>query len=128
MYVLSFFTDSGIPKLGLEATIKIIEIPSGTILVNDSPMIELNSGFYYYNFLDYNSSKDYAILCDGSDVLSNSDRYSYSGNESFVQDITNGVFDELLSNHIVDGSVSVLVQNINKNVEDNTALILASSM
>jgi len=104
MYVLSFFTDSGLPKTGLSTLIKIIEIPSGDVLVNNAAMTELNNGFYYYDFTIYDPTKDYAILCDGSTILTNADRYTYSGNENFVEDITNGVWDEPTSGHVVAGT------------------------
>ena len=119
MYVLSFFTDGGVPKTGLTPTIKIIDIPSGTIIVNGSNMTELNNGFYYYNFIIYDSTKDYAILCDGTAALLNSDRYVYSGNENFVDDISNGVWNENISEHTNTDTFGLLTQEIAGLVHSN---------
>lgn len=104
MYVLSCFTDSGLPKIGLSALIKIIEIPSGTIVVNNKVMAELSNGFYYYDFDTHDNTKDYAVLCDGSTALTNADRYMYSGNDSFVEDIVNGVWNEPISDYTTAGT------------------------
>lgn len=88
MYILAFFTDSGVPKTGLSCEIKIRDIPSGSILVNNLNMSELGDGFYYYDFTAYDATKDYAILCDGSATLSNTERYLVAGNENYLEDIS----------------------------------------
>ena len=51
MYIVAFFTNSGLPATGLNTPkIKIREIPSGTIIINNINMIEIDDGFYYYDF------------------------------------------------------------------------------
>lgn len=101
MYVLSFFTDGGVPKTSLTPTIKIIEVPSGTVVVNGLSMSELSNGFYYYNFSTYDYTKDYAILCDGGISLSDSERYVYAGNENFAEDINNVITGNELLKRVV---------------------------
>jgi hypothetical protein len=87
MYIVSFFTESGVPKTGLSATIKAREIPSGTIVINNEAMVEIGDGFYYYNYTNYDYTKDYAIVSDGSGTLANTERYQAAGNENYVEDI-----------------------------------------
>jgi len=83
MYVVSFFTDSGIPKIGLTPTITIIDISDNSTIINAVNMAEVSNGFYKYNFTAYNDTKDYAILSDGGATLENTDRYIGSSNELF---------------------------------------------
>lgn len=97
MYILSFFNDDGIPKTGLTPTIKIRDVSNGSLLINGSSMAEVGDGFYRYDYVAYDSEKDYAIVCDGGISLSDSERYVYAGNESYVDDVTNGVWSEPLS-------------------------------
>jgi hypothetical protein len=40
-------------------------------------MTDVGEGFYKYNFTAYDQLKDYTILVDAGDTLSNSDRYHY---------------------------------------------------
>jgi hypothetical protein len=90
MNILAYFSDNGVPATGLLIpTIKIREIPVGTLLVNGSSMTEIGDGFYSYDFTTYDSTKDYAIICDGTASLSDSDRYVYAGNENYIDDIEN---------------------------------------
>ena len=99
MYILSFFTDDGSPKTGLAPTIKIRDVSDGSLLVNGFSMPEVGDGFYRYDYSSYDSEKDYAIVCDGGISLSDADRYVYAGNESYVDDVTNGVWSEDLSTY-----------------------------
>jgi len=108
MYILSFFTESGVPKTGLSTTVTVREVPAGTIEVNGEAMLELGDGFYYYDFTTYDYTKDYAILADGSGTLVNAERYQASGNENFVEDI-NSVLTE---NSLLQRIVGLLHENI----------------
>ena len=84
MNILSFFTKAGSPAIGLNIpTVKVIEVPSSVIVVNNQNMTELSNGFYFYDFVGYDFTKDYAILCDGTIELSGSERYVVAGNESY---------------------------------------------
>ena len=109
MNIVSFFTKSGVPALNLlTPTIKIIEIPSGTIIVNNANMTELSDGFYYYNFSGYVYTKDYAIRCDGTSALSDSERYMIAGNENYYEDINT----VLSNNSLLQRIVGLLHENI----------------
>ena len=87
MQILAFFTSNGSPAAGLSPTIRIREIPAGTLVITDAAMTEIGDGSYSYNFTGYSVSKDYAIRCDGGSTLTGSERYTYAGNENYVDDI-----------------------------------------
>ena len=115
MYILSFFTSYGTPKTGLSATVKVIEIPTGTVLIDNASMIELENGFYYYDFTTHDLTKDYAVLCDGSNVLIASDRYVYGSADDFLVEIRNAVLDEPLTSHQTPGSIGQAISTIESN-------------
>ena len=122
MYILSFFTSEGIPATGLSPKVKIIEVPSGTVTVSAGEMSELSNGFYYYNFTDYSYTKDYAIICDGTDVLPVSERYVIAGNENYREDINN----VMTSNELLQRAVGLLHENIyidSPTYDDNNNLV-----
>jgi len=90
MNILAYFSNNGVPATSLIIpTIKIREIPIGTLLVNGDSMTEIGDGFYSYDFVDYDLTKDYAIICDGTSTLNDADRYVYAGNENYINDIEN---------------------------------------
>lgn len=80
---------SGAPALGLSPTIKIIDIATDTVVVSAGAMSEIPSsnGMYKYQFTAYDIEKNYAIVIDAGPTLVSAERYSYAGNESFVDDI-----------------------------------------
>ena len=119
MYVLSFFTQNSTPKTGLTPLIDIREVPSGSLVVNSQSMSELGGGFYYYNHTTYDSVKDYAIICDGTGILAESERYNIAGNESYVEDISNGVWNETISEHTNTDTFGLLTQEIAGLVHSN---------
>ena len=84
MNILAFFTNSGFPATGLSPTIRIREVPAGTLVVTDAAMTEVGDGHYSYDFTAYNYLKDYAIRCDGGATLTSSKRYTYAGNENYI--------------------------------------------
>ena len=87
MHILSFFTDSGVPKTGLTPIINVRNALTGLLLVSGTNMNEVGDGFYNYNFTSYEYNADYAIMCDGGIVLDDTERYVYASNENYVEDI-----------------------------------------
>ncbi len=79
MYVTAYFADQGSPKTGLSPTIDIYDLSDNSLLVDDGNMGEVGGGFYKYDFTDYSSAEDYAIVCDGGSGLSGANRYSTGG-------------------------------------------------
>jgi len=82
MWILAYFSDEGDPALGLLPTVRIRDISDGSLIVTDDPMVEKGDGFYGYDFVVYNDTKDYAIRCD-SVTLSGTDRYTYAGSGEY---------------------------------------------
>ena len=78
MIVRAYFADNGTPKTGLSPTINIRDMDN-TLVVNGAAMTELADGFYKYDFVTYDSSKDYVVLCDGGVALVGSERYAIGG-------------------------------------------------
>lgn len=78
MIVRAYFADNGTPKTGLSPTINIRDMDNN-LVVNGAAMTELADGFYKYDFAAYDSSKDYAVLCDGGATLVGSERYAIGG-------------------------------------------------
>lgn len=82
MIVSAFFTENGLPKTGLSATLRIRDLSDDSLVVTDAAMSEVGDGFYKYDFSSYDSSKEYAIRCDGSATLADHERYTYGGNDT----------------------------------------------
>lgn len=94
MNILAFFTSGGVPATGLSPTIRVRDVSTGTLVVTDAAMTEVGDGHYSYDYTGYDSTKDYAIRCDGGVTLPYGERYTYAGNESYVDDVAKGVWSE----------------------------------
>lgn len=82
MWILSFFTQDGIPTTGLNPLVKVLDVETGYSVVDNELMLETGDGFYRYEFNAYEPSRDYAIICD-SVTLSGSDRYTYASSGEY---------------------------------------------
>jgi len=109
MWILSPFTENGMPALGLFPTIRIRDISDGSLVVIDDPMIEKGDGFYAYDFAGYDDTKDYAVRCD-SVTLSGTDRYSYASSGEYNYELN-------LIESAIDG-VDTRTQGIESTVGD----------
>lgn len=87
MYIVVYFSESGVPKSGLLPTIIIRQISTGEMIINGGECVEIGNGFYRYDFVEYDYTKNYAILCDGGIVLNDYERYVVLGNDSIVDDM-----------------------------------------
>lgn len=109
MYIVSFFTQNNAPILHLlDAKIRIINVPDGVVIIDNEIMSELGYGFYYYNFAGYDYTKDYAIVCDGSDELPDAERYVIAGNENYHEDIDNVIS----NNNLLKRMIGLMHENI----------------
>ncbi len=106
--ILAHFTSGGSPATGLSPTIRVRDVDLGTLAVTDAAMTEVGDGAYTYDFTGYDSQKDYSIRCDGGTTLSGSERYTFGGNDSYVDD----VWDRDLSLHSTDGSAGKIVSDL----------------
>ena len=100
MNILSFFTDNGVPKTGLFPIINVREVLTGILVISGSNMTELGDGSYYYDYTNYDSEKDYAIVCDGGGSLTDIERYKFAGNENYINDIENMFDNNIILNGI----------------------------
>ena len=89
MWILAFFTDNGEPATGINPlpVIRIREIATGALVVNDVSMQETGDGFYAYDFSTYDSEKDYAFRCDAGDSFPDYDRYTYGSSGEYSESI-----------------------------------------
>lgn len=71
----AYFASDGSPTTGLSPTIKIYDVTDGSLLVDGEAMTEAGNGWYYYEYEDFNASKNYAVLCDGGVTLDAAERY-----------------------------------------------------
>ena len=77
MWVVSFFTENGEPVTGLSPIINIRDISDGSLVITSGTMTEKGDGFYAYDFVGYDDTKDYAVRSD-SVTLSGTDRYAFA--------------------------------------------------
>jgi hypothetical protein len=81
MLITSFFTENGIPKTGLSPTIRIRDLSDNSLVITDAVLTEVGDGYYSYEFVEYDDTKDYAIRTDGGASLNNYERYQSATNE-----------------------------------------------
>ena len=127
MQVLAFFTNSGVPATGLSPTVRIRDISDNSLLVTDAAASEIGDGWYKYNFTTYDSREEYAIRFDGGATLENTDRYTSGTNDSFIDDIVNGVWDSELADHTIPGTYGYELAtkadiNASINIDSTTAI------
>ena len=103
MLFTTYFDATGFPISGLSPTIKITEVGSGSVVVSGATMSEVGDGFYVYDFVGFDITKDYAILSDAV-TLPDSIRY---------KDAATGEYGDIINN----------INLVSDNVELRTALI-----
>lgn len=96
MLLTTYFDTSGEPVTGLTPIIKIRDIDTGAVVISGATMSEVGDGFYVYDFVGSDITKDYSILSD-SVTLSLKNRYKYSATGEYG-DIINNV--DLASDNI----------------------------
>lgn len=112
--ITAHFTTSGNPVTGLSPTIVIIRLdPSANVLeVNGGSLTEVGIGWYRYDFTTYDPSKAYIFTIDGGNTLTAQDRYKHGGNESYVEDVSFGVWEEPWADHQDVGSTGLVLTQI----------------
>jgi hypothetical protein len=113
MKILAFFTSSGTPVLGLTPTIRIRDLFDNSLVITDANMSEVGDGNYQYDFVGYDKDTDYAVRCDGGIILSESDRYTYAGNENFIEDISESITENTSGGF---SNLSTQIDEVNTNV------------
>jgi hypothetical protein len=93
--IVTIFTEDGVGKTGLVPLITILDVSDNSTVVSGQAMTELSLGFYKYSFDEYDYTKDYVFMCDGTSFLNSYERYNYSSSEAvtdlddIASDITN---------------------------------------
>lgn len=91
------YTNGGLPITGLSPIIKIREVGTGSIVIPAGNMIDIGDGFYKYLFTTFDTNKTYVYVVDGGNTLTDDIRYSYGGNDNFIQETAEAVVEEINS-------------------------------
>lgn len=121
------FTTNGTPQIGLTPTIDVYELhPTNplldTLLINDGVTTEIGNGWYRYDFLNYDFTKNYVYSFDGGIGLPACERYKIGGNESYVEDISSEVWEEQSTDHLNAGTTGFLLTQIKS---DTTSIMVS---
>jgi len=81
MLLSTIFTSGGMPIAGLTPSITIYNASTAAIVVS-GVMTDLVSGFYTYDFTEYDTGTDYLIMADAGASLSSYERYIAIANQS----------------------------------------------
>lgn len=112
MLITSFFTNNSVPQTGLTPLLRIWEVTpsSQTLIVNNDPMVEVGDGFYKYDFIAYDVTKDYVFRADGGGSQPIGERYQFGAtqaaiiNNNQISNIAAEVWDVDANNHLLAGS------------------------
>lgn len=111
------YTANGAPMTGLSPVIDIFKLdpvdPTSNVhVVVGGATTEIGLGFYRYDYVFYDPTSSYVFSFDGGSILSDCDRYKYGGNESYVEDISQEVWNEPAIAHTQAGSTGFVLQQI----------------
>jgi hypothetical protein len=112
MWIVTFFSNNGTPATGLSPTIRIRDLSDDSLAVTDGSMLESGDGSYKYDFTAYDRDEDYSIRCDGGAGLSDSDRYTFAGNENYVDDVVDSTWSANLSAYVPGPNVAAAMVNL----------------
>jgi len=122
MNVLAFFTNNGFPGTGLNTTIKIREVESGVVIADWESMIEIGDGWYKYDFV-YDYTKEYVATIDGSDILSDSERFIYAAKDNSSHDIANVVWNSQINDYQIPGSFGEIIKRTSDDLKRALGLL-----
>jgi len=122
MIILAYFSENGIPKTGLSPVLYIYDLSDDSLVIDGEAMSEVAQGGYKYDFVAFDGTKDYYIICD-SVTLIGSERYLY-GSSSGLGDIEAILVDtnELQTDWTNAGRLDAILDTI---AEDTTTNIPA---
>lgn len=116
MIINSYFSDGGVPAVGLHPTIRVWRVQhDDNVLVSESAMEEVGDGFYKFAFSQYESQYGYIFRADGGPTLTATDRYSIAATETVhLQDdqlnaIADRVWDEPVADHTSAGTAGEML-------------------
>lgn len=95
MWVVTYFDTGWGPATGLFPMVRIRDVEDGSVVASGT-MSEKGDGFYAYDFVGYDITKDYTVFCD-SITLPTGKRYKYLATGEYG-DIINTV--DLISDNV----------------------------
>ncbi len=116
MWVVANFTEVGVPKTGLTPTIRIRDVATSALEITDVNMSEVGDGWYKYFFTAYDPLEEYIARCDGGATLADTERYTWGGNDSFVDDISENVWNLPADSHVEPGSFGELTNQASEDI------------
>ena len=75
MNVITYFSSYGIPNPNLSPVIKIREVSTKTVVVDNKPMTLIADGFYIFDFNLCNETKEYILIIDSKDISTDGGQY-----------------------------------------------------
>jgi len=129
IWIVSTFTEFGVPKTGLTPSLTIIRLSDDTIVVNSVNMLEISNGKYKYQWTDYDPGVFYTGFVDGGSSLEDNERYhdidfsNAQNNEIYID--TNQIQSKLPTSTIADQTVltAILTNQSNQALESTSQLI-----
>lgn len=96
------FVEDNVPQTGLSVTIRIRDLADNSLVVTDAACTEIGDGGYVYDYVDYDSTKNYQFRFDGGVTLYNRYNYGWTQPDQFA--ISDAVWDEFTSEHKKEGT------------------------
>lgn len=115
--ITAHFMKCGVPVSGLVPNITILLLDANnptifSLVASAQPMVELTQGWYRYDLSSYNPVNNYVFTIDGGVSLSINERYQIGANESFVDDVSSQVWEEMTNDHLATGSTGLMLNQI----------------
>ena len=79
--IVAYFASNGTPSTGLSPTIDIYQVSDNSQLITAASMTEIAAGWYKYTYSTYDADTDIVFRCDGTNTLSDPDRYKFGAND-----------------------------------------------
>ncbi len=105
MIITAFLTCNGTPRTGLTPTIKVYETATNTLVVNGDSLTEIGDGFYKYDFVAYDPTKDYVSVIDAGSNIHPHERYH-------INEIKHSLLEENILSHNNPNTVGAALNEI----------------
>jgi len=85
MFIKAWFTKFGVPETGLIPILWVYDLTDGTVDINDQDMTEIDKGWYYYTFDDFDQNHVYVYMIDGTSHTEPPERYQFGELKYFTE-------------------------------------------
>lgn len=115
--ITAHFTNNGVPTTGLTPAITINQLDPNSVsgyttVVSSSTMTDISLGWYRFDFSGYDPTGSYVFLIDGGSGLTSFERYKIGGNESYIEDISTGVWEESSTIHTTTDTMGMALNQV----------------